>query len=66
VEDSAPTQTEEETTSDLHAGAVGVPATVGYSLPVSGRNSDTPIGYMEGAALTVGRRVFCGVRAEAI
>jgi hypothetical protein len=45
VEESAPTQTEEEATRGLRAGAVGAPAILGYSVPVNGRNGDTPIGY---------------------
>jgi hypothetical protein len=34
MEESAHTQTEEETTSGLHAVSVGAPATSGYSLPL--------------------------------
>jgi hypothetical protein len=43
VEDPVTTQTEEGTITGLRAGAVGAPATPGCSLPVNGRNGDTPI-----------------------
>jgi hypothetical protein len=45
----------------LHAGAVGTPATPGYSLPINGRSSDTPICYSGQAAL---RREKSGISAE--
>jgi hypothetical protein len=41
VEESAPTQTDEETAHSLKANAVRALATPGYSFPVNGRNVDT-------------------------
>jgi hypothetical protein len=61
VEDLAPTQTKEETTSGLLTGAVGSPAALGYSLPVNGRNGDTPTVYL---ARVVLRRKQYGIFAE--
>jgi hypothetical protein len=51
VEDSAPTQTEEEATRGLRAGAVGAPTAPEYYLSENGRNGDTPVGYSGRAAL---------------
>jgi hypothetical protein len=56
-----PTQTKEETTNGLPAGAVWALATSGYSVPVNGRNSDTPIDYSGRASL---RREQYGTSAE--
>jgi hypothetical protein len=61
VEESAPTQTEEETTNGLRGGAVGAPTTPGNSLPVNGRNGDTPIEYSGRAAL---RMEECDMRTD--
>jgi hypothetical protein len=53
VEESTPTQTEEESTSGFHASAVRAPATPGSSLTVNGWNGDTPIGYSGWATLHI-------------
>jgi hypothetical protein len=50
MEFSAATQMEEETTTSLHASSIGALATPRYSLALNGKNSDTPIGYLEWSA----------------
>lgn len=51
MEDLVSTQTIEETTSGLLAGAVVSPAALGYSLPINGSNDDTPMVFLARATL---------------
>jgi hypothetical protein len=51
VEDLAPIQMEEETASGLRSDTVGALDAPRYSLPVNGRNGDTPIGYSDQLSL---------------
>jgi hypothetical protein len=43
LKELAPTQTEEESTGGLHAGAIGAPATTRYFAPENGRNDPQSI-----------------------